>query len=112
MRLEIKCGVIIWHNTLLFCRRYSTEWAEEEARKRIVELRKLPVDKQQQFLIPPTDDWRWGRKQLYNKDSLVELIAGKVEPRRDKANMDRFLRNSSMNKIQMPVEKRTDDRST
>ena len=112
MRLEIKCGVIIWHNILLFCRRYSTEWAEEEARKRIVELRKLPVDKQQQVLIPPTDDWRWGRKQLYNKDSLVELIAGKMEPRRDKANMDRFLRNSSMNKIQMPVEKRTDDRST
>ena len=39
---------------------------------------------------------------LYNKNSLVELVAGRVQPRRDKLNMDRFLKNSVLNKTQLP----------
>ena len=104
MNLKIEYGLIIFTNILLFRRRYSTEWAENESRKRIMDLRRLSVDKQQQFLIPPTDKWMWGKQELYNKESLAELIAGKLETRRDKTNMDLFLRNSSINKVQLPRE--------
>ena len=34
----------------------------------------------------------------------MELIAGRVQPRKDKLNMDMFLKNSSMNKVQLPQD--------
>ena len=64
----------------------------------------LPVEIQQQFLVPPTDDWNWGKNLLYNKESLVELVAGRIQKRKDTVNMDRFLKNSFINKIQLPNE--------
>ena len=63
-----------------------------------------PVRKEQQFLIPPSDNWNWGKNLRYNKDSLVNMIAGKIVHRKDKVNMDNFLKNSALSEIQTPQE--------
>ena len=89
---------------MLFCRRLSTEWSEEEARERMDRYRMLPVRKEHQFLIPPTDNWSWGKNLLYNKDSLVKMVAGKILSRRDRLNMDNFLKNSALSEVQTPQE--------
>ena len=89
---------------MLFCRRISTELSEEEARDWMDKYRILPVRSEQQFLIPPSDNWNWGKNLRYNKDSLVRLIAGKIVHRKDKANMDNFLKNSALSEIQTPQE--------
>ena len=100
----MKYKINILFNILLFCRTVSTEWMEADARKRLEEIRMLPVEIQQQFLVPPTDDWNWGKNLLYNKESLVELIAGRIQKRKDTLNMNRFVKNSFINKIQLPNE--------
>ena len=94
---------------MIFCRQFSTEWAEEEARNRMDGYRMIPEEKEHLFLIPPTDNWSWGRNLLYNKESLVKLIAGKVVPRKDAVNMNNFLKCSHLSKVQLPQNK--DDRS-
>ena len=78
--------------------------SEEEARDRMDKYRILPVRSEQQFLIPPSDNWSWGKNLRYNKDSLVKLIAGKIVPRKDKVNMDNFLKNSTLSEVQTPQE--------
>ena len=64
----------------------------------------LPVRREQQFLVPPSDDWSWGKNLQYNKDSLVRMIAGTIVHRKDKVNMDNFLKNSALSSIQTPQE--------
>ena len=96
---DMEYKLYIW-----FCRTVSTEWMESDARKRMEEIRMLPVETHQQFLVPPTDDWSWGKNLIYNKDSLVKLVAEKIVKRKDKVNMDNFVKNSATDKIQIPNE--------
>ena len=99
--LEVKYRMNILFN-VLFYRQFSTEWTEEEARKRMDRYRMLPVEKEHTFLIPPTDNWSWGKNLSYNKESLVKIVAGRVVPRKDTWNMDNFLKHSSLSKVQLP----------
>ena len=103
MNVNIECKVNKLLNILCY-RTFSTSWMEKEAGKRIDRLRLGPETFEQRFLVPPTDDWSWGKNKLFNKDSLVESISRKVKPRQDTFNMDLFLRQSAINKIQLPEE--------
>ena len=55
---EIDDFLLDWKNCRME-RNVSTEWMEADARKRMEEIRTLPVETNQQFLVPPTDDWSW-----------------------------------------------------
>ena len=62
INLNIECKVNKLLN-ILFCRNFSTTWMEKEAGKRINRLRLESETEEQQFLIPPTDNWSWGKNQ-------------------------------------------------